>query len=255
MNKESFFFAFFILIATSCGNNEVKSSDNADSIDVAKINDIEVKMTTQEDYKFGFYLINVSASADKNEAIEGVRKLNSEGYPSGYLWIKNFESLSGKELYSIFIGPFKDIDLCLYQLEKYKKIDPKAYAVKAEQSNNRIVIYGRSDFRVNNRAVGQIYAYLNDGYREEFYNRIVDWGYIFNGMSEFYEIDKDKWVYIGRYFKFDDYTPRELRRLGLDDLKSEKYGCILIKGDSAEYFDISTNTIPIFEEAEKYFWK
>jgi hypothetical protein len=253
MNQSKYILLFYYLMVIACQDPKQNIDKEAKKTSIQK-NEEDIVRTKAADYSFGFFLINVNATKDENMAKCHARELRLNGYKSGYLWIKDFESLSGKDLFSIFIGPFEDLDSCLNVLDQYKNIDPKAYAVKANQDKDRIVIRNRNDFRVNNLRVGRIYTFLNDKYREAFYKKIEDWGYVFNGIGGFYEMEKNKWVYIGHEFNLEKYSQKELIKLGLENLESEKYGCILLKDDKAQYIDLSSYSPDVFAEAGKFFW-
>lgn len=97
-------------------------------------------------YKYNkedFYIISVDASSSEYEAIEKVKNLKSQGYNSDYLWIAQYSSLSGSNLYSVFIGPYFDINECAIDVEEYRKTNPSAYGILvSSNSTERIEIRG-----------------------------------------------------------------------------------------------------------------
>ena len=95
-----------------------------------------------------FYIIAVSVTSDKNEASKMVAELKSQGYNSNFLWIPDYKSLSGAKFYSVYIGPFNDINECANEVEKYRKIKPDAYALLVSNSSEqRVEIRGPGKIR------------------------------------------------------------------------------------------------------------
>lgn len=65
-------------------------------------------------YNSSFYMIATGAFISEAEAQEKAADLRSIGFiNSGYLWIPDYSSLSGKMYYSTFLGPFNDKQDCL----------------------------------------------------------------------------------------------------------------------------------------------
>ena len=105
---------------------------------------IDEEMETETD----FYIIAVSVTSDKNEASKMVAELKSQGYNSNFLWIPDYKSLSGAKFYSVYIGPFNDINECANEVEKYRKIKPDAYALLVSNSSEqRVEIRGPGKIR------------------------------------------------------------------------------------------------------------
>jgi len=89
-----------------------------------------------------FYIINVSAIKDAVSARKKVKELRSMGYESDYLWIPNYNSLSGAEYYSVYIGPFFSQYECEEATEAYRQLHPEAYGLLVSQENVRVRING-----------------------------------------------------------------------------------------------------------------
>ena len=122
----------------------------------------DLKGHTIEDtnYKFSgkdFYIIAVDVASSDDEAQKKVSKLISQGHNSDFLWIPQYPSLSGKNFYSVFIGPFFNLDDCAIAVEKYRKVNSSAYGLLvSSKSSDRIEIRGR----------GRIKASSNNTYDE-----------------------------------------------------------------------------------------
>jgi len=59
-----------------------------------------------------FYIVNVTATKTKAEAIAKVKELKAKDRLAGQLWIPDYASLSGADYYAVFIGPFKTQKEC-----------------------------------------------------------------------------------------------------------------------------------------------
>lgn len=96
-----------------------------------------------------FYILNVAAFKREDEAISMVGKLQNDGYQANYLWIPDFESLSKKEYYSVYIGPFSAQKECEIAVEEYREnVDPNAYGLLVSQENKRVKITGINRIKV-----------------------------------------------------------------------------------------------------------
>ena len=110
--------------------------------------DTEQNIDEEIETETDFYIIAVSVTSDKNEASKMVAELKSQGYNSNFLWIPDYKSLSGAKFYSVYIGPFNDINECANEVEKYRKIKPDAYALLVSNSSEqRVEIRGPGKIR------------------------------------------------------------------------------------------------------------
>lgn len=90
-----------------------------------------------------FYIISVMAVKDKTKAIDEVEKLKEQGYEADYLWIPDYKSLSGKELYTVYIGPFQTQKECETETEKYRKINSNSFGLLvSNNTTSRVQING-----------------------------------------------------------------------------------------------------------------
>ena len=64
------------------------------------------------------------------------------GYESDYLWIPDYNPLSGAEYYSVYIGPFFSQYECEEATEAYRQRHPDAYGLLVSQNNVRVRING-----------------------------------------------------------------------------------------------------------------
>jgi hypothetical protein len=153
-----------VLFIFSCGENEKdtdvqklskKIEDLEDEVEESKYKQNILNQTEKDNSvnqntnsSNSFYVINTSATKKESLAKKGVESLISRGYEAGYLWIPEYKSLSGKEYYSVYIGPFYSQSDCEKAVEEYRKIDRKAYALLVSQENKRVEIRGVGKVKV-----------------------------------------------------------------------------------------------------------
>jgi len=186
-------FLVVVICMISCNNGSRKAEDKnilgtdtnqASAMKKDYIPEIE-KTTLSEGW--GFYIISISGTTDIKQAVEQVKGLRDKAFPAGYLWIPDFPSLSKKEMYSVFIGPFKEMDSTLYYLEKYQKIDPAVYAVEASKSEKRKTIFGKFDIRINDVRQFLILTYAKPKDVEDYYkNGGEDWGWFVGDVGDYF---------------------------------------------------------------------
>jgi hypothetical protein len=87
--------------------------------------------------------------ASEAEAEQMARGLNSEGKNAGYLWIPDFKSLSGAQMFSVFIGPYYSQYDCEVATESIKATKPSAYGLLVSQEDKRVQINGIGKVTVN----------------------------------------------------------------------------------------------------------
>jgi hypothetical protein len=103
-----------------------------------------------QEIKPPFYIVNIAAVPTEQAAMEQSQKLKQAGKPSGYLWIPNYASLSGAQMYSVYIGPFATQYECEVATETIKKEKPGSYGLLVSNENKRVQINGIGDVTINN---------------------------------------------------------------------------------------------------------
>jgi hypothetical protein len=170
-NNRYFILAITILICSACdSSNPVKEKAPANENEELRRKELELKerelnirekeLSQKEEeiapkskakespYKSSspseedFYIINVSAIKDAESSRKKVDELRSMGYESDYLWIPDYNSLSGAEYYSVYIGPFFSQYECEEATEAYRHQHPEAYGLLVSQKNVRVRING-----------------------------------------------------------------------------------------------------------------
>ncbi|MEN8119036.1 MAG: SPOR domain-containing protein [Bacteroidota bacterium] len=185
-------------------------------------------------YPYGFYMINVSASASVNEAVQQVQELQKKGHPAGYLWLPDYKSLSDKELYAVFIGPFMGRDTCIKYLNYYQKEEPKAYAVKAEHSKRRVTIHNKFDIRVNGKKQFMILTYATPEDSKEYAKGGgEDWAWFVNDVATYFDKYHADNVFFGRVY-YSWLNKKDIAKL-VEELELEDFGYVLIKGKEKSF--------------------
>lgn len=129
-----------------------------------------------------YYIINFSSGNTKDEAQKVTEATLPISEGAGYLWIPDFASLSGKEIYSVFLDQSKDMFSIMESLQLHKAQFPGIYAVRVNHSKERWVAYSPIDIRINGEKQKMILtharpeeeeAYYNDGGEDWMWNHIL----------------------------------------------------------------------------------
>ncbi len=222
----------FLGILISCNQPERDNSgeemvDSSAGIEQVYVPAIE--KTSDMNQKPDFFMISISGTADLKEAVEQVKVLRSKGHPSGYLWMPDYASLSGKEMYAVFIGPFSGIDTTIQYLEHYNKSNPLTYAVKAAHSAERTSIHGKYDIRINNKRQFLILTYSTPEDEEQYFaDGGEDWGWFTHDVGEYFRKHYPEEVILGGVFN-SWLTPSDIKELK-KELGLENFGYVLING-------------------------
>lgn len=191
---------------------------------------------TWSDVDETFYIIALNAFEDQDEAIAWVEEREETGHKVGYLWIPDFESLSGTEKYAVFYGPYEH-DECYNEVEVLRNGDePGAYGLGIDMDGNRLEFRGWDNTKYNGKKVDAItestpkIVFVFDPYPEE--EASEDWGWFASKVQEFCE-DQDLYVE-GAYRNLDaveiEVVDGELLTFDLSDFKSEGRGYVMING-------------------------
>ena len=132
MKKLIFIFLIPIIGLIGCSNQEAIETSRAEG------KEIHLDINNWPD----FYIVSIMAVKEEEVALVEVEKLRKKGYPSGYLWIPDYESLGDEPFYSVFVGPFFNQKQCEVEVEKYKKVDPETYGVLVSHEERKVRIEG-----------------------------------------------------------------------------------------------------------------
>jgi hypothetical protein len=92
-------------------------------------------------YKSDCFVIITGSFSYETDAKNEVVRMKNEGYTNaGYLWIPDYPSLSGKQFYAPFIGPFQSYSECENNLRSLTKTGRFWYGVKVSFDNTRVEI-------------------------------------------------------------------------------------------------------------------
>lgn len=180
------------------------------------------------------WIINISATADQQEAAKEVQKLMEQDPKNkyGYLWIPDYKSLSGKELYVIFQGPYGYMDAIMPALIDYQKSNPKAYAIKvSKEKEDRKAIYGKFDIRSNKKKNNIVLIYATPEDEKDYTGE--DWGFFVNDVSEFMHNEAED-IYSGTLYR-SWYSEKDIQKIE-EELKPEGFGYICIKPNGDKLF-------------------
>jgi cell division septation protein DedD len=85
------------------------------------------------------WVIAAGAVKSRSEAKARAEKLFDQGYQAGYLWIPDYGTLSGAQMYMVYIGPFDLANKAEAKrvLEQYKQVNKSAYGIKVAESGPR----------------------------------------------------------------------------------------------------------------------
>ena len=124
-------------LSTDSGTNNDASTPSNDDQGQASFTNIDGKLV----YKSDCFVIITGSFSYETDAKTEVRRMINEGYANaGYLWIPDYPSLSGKEFYAPFVGPFKSYGECENNLKSLPKTGRFWYGIKVSFDNTRVEI-------------------------------------------------------------------------------------------------------------------
>lgn len=216
----------------SCGqSNQENKSDNLQDSVIANEKGVVAETDQNQEVKLkdDFFIISISGSPDLKVAVDQVKTLKEKGHPSGYLWMPDYPSLNAKDLYSVFIGPFSNMDTTIKYLEYYNKNNPLAYAVKVSQKKERITIHNKFDIRVNDKRQFLILTYSTPEDEEQYaQDGGEDWGWFTHDVSEYFRKHyPDKVIFSSVFYSW--LTPFDIKQLERE-LGLEGFGYVLVNG-------------------------
>ena len=122
-NKDQEVIAEDLVANQNVSQNSIEENDQSNT-NLESDNSIDANTSYLMDdgkliYISSFYMIATGAFGSEDEAKEKVNSLRSIGFNNtGYLWIPDYSSLSGKKYYSTFLGPFETEEDCLNQFNQ-----------------------------------------------------------------------------------------------------------------------------------------
>jgi|WetSurMetagenome_2_1015567.scaffolds.fasta_scaffold54156_3 hypothetical protein len=249
--KKTIIFLMICTIGFSSLRGYSQSLD-ADSLKSSGIKKPEIDRIFDDGHFPMFYMINVKAFGDADSAVAKVKEMRTTHKDVNYLWLPDYESLNNKPLYVVFLGPYKYIDSCLLALSEYKKLDSTAYAILAEHSKKRTVLYSWSNISINGIQQSLIFAYANPKEEEEYLN---------SGGGDWFNSMEDVRMYFLKAYPnsvFDGYLCKSgLTEIEIHELEKEMglsgFGFLLVKGNKKKFIAGYSPQTMVIEEACKFF--
>lgn len=129
---------------TGNGRISITKEEMLDSNDPSTGNTGQESYIDNEDklvYKSDCFIIVTGSFSYEVDVKQEVKKMKARGYPNaGYLWIPDYPSLSGKQFYAPFIGPFQTYADCENNLRTLQKTGSYWYGKKVSFDNTKVEI-------------------------------------------------------------------------------------------------------------------
>jgi TonB family protein len=149
--------SFFVINSDASGWIMIQLADST----IGYVHESRVDILTEE-----FYTQILAAFNKESEAINHIKSLERRGISGDFLFIPNYSSLSGTQMYAVFSGKFATESQCKAALRKTKKLQSSAYGVlvsnTSPSSRFDVIIEktsyfdGMSDRDIKNYASGQL---------------------------------------------------------------------------------------------------
>ena len=232
-------YPLFILIISifniSCSNQTETPTKNQESV-ISQIQDklIQIEPISDKNTPEPFYIINVSAFEKKEEAISEVIKLRKDNKSCNYLWIPDYESLSGKQLWAVFLGPFPYERTCLEELSKYQKQNKEAYGVLVQHKKTRLTLHSNFDRRIDNKQMNAVIIHSSPEDEEAYAAQGgEDWGWFVGEVTDYFTKNYSDKIYFDA--SYSDLVTESQRKLLIKKSGAEGFGYILKKGDTYKF--------------------
>lgn len=182
-----------------------------------------------------FYIVSVSSAEKPEIASEQVLELRNKYENANYLWIPDYKSLSGKQLYSIFLGPYNYLPTAMTEFLKLKKDFKDAYCVEVSQTNKRVVLIDKYDIRVNDKKQKFIIGYADPKVEENYFDEGGDdWTWFLDDVNTFFIEHYEKEVY---FCYMPEWIPLDELKKTVKEINgdSEIMGYLLIDGKNKTF--------------------
>lgn len=120
--------SFFVINSDASGWMMIQLADST----IGYVHDSKVDILTEE-----FYTQMLAAFNKESEAINHIKSLGRRGISADFLFIPNYSSLSGTQMYAVFSGKFATESECKAVLRKTKKLQSSAYGVLVSNTSLR----------------------------------------------------------------------------------------------------------------------
>lgn len=120
--------SFFVINSDASGWMMIQLADST----TGYVHNSRVDILTEE-----FYTQMLAAFNKESEAINHIKSLGRRGISGDFLFIPNYSSLSGTQMYAVFSGKFATESECKAVLRKTKKLQSSAYGVLVSNTSLR----------------------------------------------------------------------------------------------------------------------
>jgi len=203
----------------------------------------------------GFFIVNVQAFQTSDSAIAKVKELRKTNKNVNYLWLPDYESLTNKQLFVVFLGPYQYQSDCTKALFEYKKIVPSAYAVYAQHSKTRIVVYSWSDIRIDGVKQFLILSYAKPEEENEYFQSGgEDWSWSQQDVDQHFDENYSNKVLTGNVYN-GNLTDDEIKELEkkLDITPDSGFGFVLVKGKDFKFVNGYNPSSMVIDAAYEFF--
>lgn len=182
----------------SCGSSEQDSStDISENVetntpeDLVNENFLSVEKWDSLAYEYegnkSYYIINYAGHEDEESAIAMVDSLKPNFPNAGYLWIPDFASLSGKEMYAVFLDQTTDELEIMDNFNALRKDNKGTYVVRVNQDEERWEAYSPIDIRVDGKKQKMILIYARPEDEEKYAKEGgVDWEWFVADVGSYF---------------------------------------------------------------------
>lgn len=227
----------------SCSEEESSASEaelNHEETDVVVVQSVHpgfLSVTKRDSLcgnDYNYYVVSYAGVAKEEDAIQLVDSLLPSFPNAGYLWIPDFASLSGKEMFAVFLDQGKYPSYILEEtVQKYKQKIPGIYVVRVDHNSERWVAYSPLDIRINNEKQRMILIYATPEDEDEYAEQGgEDWGWFVNDVGEYFADHHPEIIFESVYYS--GLLPEEIKMLE-DAVEPEGFGYILVDGKEMSF--------------------
>ena len=201
-----------------------------------------------------YYIISYAGVEQEADAIAMVDSLKPNYENAGYLWIPDFTSLSGKELYAVFVDQ-SAYDTEIWKSYQAQKTDNKGtYIVRVNQSEERWEAYSPIDIRVNGERQKMISVYAHPDDEESYFEEGgEDWMWFTSDLLSYFEENYPGEIGTNNFFRgelLDNEKAAIESELGIS--RDIGFGYVLINGNKKSFLGYDMPDYMI-QEACKFF--
>ncbi len=197
-----------------------------------------------------YYILNYAGTPSEEEAVALVDSLIPSFPNAGYLWIPDFASLSGKELFAVFLDQNKYKYGIMESLQAHKTDMEGIYVVNVSQDSERWVAYSPIDIRINGEKAKMILTYATPEEEEAYFNDGgEDWMWFVSDVQTYFNENHPEILFESVYYC--DLLPEEIEQLE-QELDLEGFCYIFTDGKNKAVMGHDLSDFVIAEACEFY---